>query len=287
MPHKPFPRTLRAQWLGIRLRALREERGLTLSMVGEMLNRDPSAISRYERAEWPIQRTEAEALLNIYGFYSAAKRAEILTVVEDLWSTNKWDGDESKIDKAPFLTLPWLESRAECICSYHAALVPGLFQLPEYAEQVIRCIEGPEASETAIARFITMRLERQRILDAPDPAMMETIIDELALRRQIGGPALLRRQLAHLRSIAERPKVEIRVLPTHVWLHPGLEGSFWVFRMPHRYPPVAYHENRAGRIFVESPKSNGFLAAYDRLKTAALDPIESVKLITTIEEELS
>ncbi len=287
MPHKPFPRTLRAQWLGHHLRALREERHLSLDMVGEMLNRDPSALSRYERAEWPIQRPDAEALLNIYGFYSAQKRAELLTVVDEIWHTDRWDNNDGEIDRAAFIDVPWLESRAERICSYHALVVPGLFQLPEYAELVMRCVEGPEVAEATVGRGLALRLDRQKLLDDPARPTIEAIIDESALRRQIGGPTLLKAQLAHLTEIAQRPRVEVRVLPSRVWLHPGLDGSFWLFRMPRPYPPVAYQENRAGRIFLESPKADGFRHAYDRVRKAALDPVESAKLITTIGEELS
>jgi hypothetical protein len=57
--------------------------------------------------------------------------------------------------------------------------------------------------------------------------------------------------------------------------------------MPHPYPEVGYLENLGGKIYVESPKSEKFVRAYDRLPEAALDPRESAKLIATIAEDLS
>jgi transcriptional regulator with XRE-family HTH domain len=287
MPHKPFTRTLRAQWFGHHLRTLREKRGMTLNMAAQILNRDRSALGRYERAEWPVPRYDAETLLSVYGCHEEEERAQLLAVVDDLWRTDRWIKNGVAPDKAFFIDVPWLESRAERICSYHATLMPGLFQLPEYAELVIRRVEGRRASEEKITRFIELRMTRQRILDDPHHAKMETVIDEGVLRRQIGGRTLLRAQLAHLAKIARRPRVEIRVLPAQVALHPGLDGSFWIFRMPAPYPAVAYQENRAGRFFVESPNSESFLDAYDEIRETALDPVESLKLVTTIEEELS
>jgi hypothetical protein len=182
--------------------------------------------------------------------------------------------------------VPWLESRAERISSYHSLVVPGLFQLPEYAELVIRCVEGPTAAESVIGKGLALRLERQRMLEREDHPYIETIVDETALRRRIGGIALHRTQLTHLLKIAQRPRIAVRVLPASVGLHPGIDGSFWVFRMPPPYPPVAYQENRAGRLFLESPKSEGFRDAYDRVAKAALDPRASAELIATIGEEL-
>ncbi|GAA3745154.1 hypothetical protein GCM10022225_30900 [Plantactinospora mayteni] len=285
--HRPFIRTLRAQWLGQRLRDLREQRGMSLELVAEHLNRDRSALGRYERAEWPIQRHDVLALLDLYGFHRATERAQLLTLAEEIWRTDRWDEDSRDPSDSSFITIPWLESRAMTICSYHASLIPGLFQLPEYAELVIRCVDGPATTEIAVQGNIGRRMERQRVLDEPGGPRIETIIDEVALRREIGGPALLRAQLLHIQAVTRRPHVEVRVLPCRVSLHPGIDGSFWLFRMPKPYPAVAYQENLAGHMYLESPKSDRFSDAYDRVREAALDPRESAEMITTIAEELS
>ncbi|MDG4789079.1 helix-turn-helix transcriptional regulator [Micromonospora sp. WMMD1102] len=285
--HRPFIRTLRAQWLGQRLRDLREQRGMSLELVAEHLNRDRSALGRYERAEWPIQRHDVLALLDLYGFHRATERAELLNLADEVWRTDRWTDNYGDLVDASFIDFPWLESRANTVCSYHAMVIPGLFQLREYASQVIRCVEGPNATEANMGRWIELRMERQRVLDEPGTTKFETIIDESALRRQIGGSALLRAQLIHLDKINQHNRVDIRVLPSNTWLHPGLDGSFWLFRMPKLYPEVAYLESLAGQMYFESPKAAKFVSAYDRLREAALGPRESAHLIRTIAEDLA
>jgi len=287
MAHKPFIRTLRAQWLGQQLRELREQRGMSLELVAEHLNRDRSALGRYERAEWPIQRHDVLALLDLYGFHQARPRAQLLSLAEEVWRTDRWNDNYGDLVDASFIDFPWLESRANTVCSYHATVIPGLFQLREYADLMIRCVEGPGATEEKKRRGVELRMDRQRVLDEPGQTRFETIIEEAALRRQIGGSSLLRTQLGHLSKITQHLRVEVRVLPSRVWLHPGLDGSFWLFRMPRPYPEVAYLESLAGQMYFELPKSAKYLSAYDRLREAALDPRESAKLITTIAEELS
>ncbi|MFK3981841.1 helix-turn-helix domain-containing protein [Micromonospora sp. NPDC050397] len=287
MSHKPFIRTLRAQWLGVQLRELRETRGMTLDLVARHLNRDRSALGRYERAEWPIQRSDVLALLDLYGFHRASDRAQLLSLAEEVWRTDHWSDSYGDVVDASFIDFPWLESRAETVCSYHAAVVPGLFQLPAYAELVIRCTEGPKVSEEKIRRGIALRMDRQLVLKEPRQIRFEVIIDEAALRRQIGGPSLLQAQLAHLAKIARLPQVDLRVLPETVPLHPGVEGSFWLFRMPPPYPEVGYLESMAGQMYFELPKSERFRHAYDHMKEVALDPVTSSRLIKHIEKGLS
>lgn len=286
MPHKPFVRTLRAKWLGQRLREMREDQGMTLKNVGTELRRDHTALSRYERAEWPIRRHELITLLDLYGVRRADERGQLLQLAEDVWRADRWVDDFGDIMDSSFIDFPWLESRAEVIRSYHAGVIPGLFQIREYAELVIRSVEGPQAPETRISRGVELRMERQQILADPEGPRIGTIIDESALRRRIGGGALMRAQLDHVGQISQRPNVEIRVLPAEVALHAGLDGSFWLFQMPAGYPLVAYLESPAGSVYVDSTTANKFIDAYHRMKAAALDLDESAKLIASIAGEL-
>lgn len=260
---------------------------MTLKMVGDFLQRDHTALSRYERAEWPIRRAEVVALLNLYDCHRTDERDHLLRLAEDVWHAEHWAEEYRDIVDGAFVDFPWLESQARRVCSYHSALVPGLFQLREYAELVIRNAEGAAATATKVTRWVDLRLQRQRMLTAPTCPEIATVIDETALRRKVGGAALMRAQLDHLVTLARQPNIEIRILPNHVSLHAGLDGSFWLFNMPDGYPMVGYLESLAGHIYVESPGAQRFLAAFDRMRGAALDPGESAKLISAVAEELS
>src|SRR5688572_2694754 len=96
MPHRPFIRTVRAQWLGQRLRTLREQRGLTRKVVTEHLGRDLAPLGRYARAEWPIGRGDVVALLDLFGFHESSERTRILGLAEDVWRIHRWDPDHGE-----------------------------------------------------------------------------------------------------------------------------------------------------------------------------------------------
>ncbi|WP_030488559.1 helix-turn-helix domain-containing protein [Micromonospora chokoriensis] len=287
MPHKPFIRTLRAQWLGQQLRALREERGMTLKLVSEHLQRDMSALGRYERADWPIRKGDVIALLDLYGFHNAAERARLLALAEEVWRTDRWDEDYGDVVDSSFIEYPWLESRADKVCCFHMTLVPGLLQTRAYAEAVIRNAAEPEVPESTINRWVELRLARQEVLANGRPITINTVIDESVLRRRVGGAEVLRHQLEHLIMLQRLPHVHIQVMPASVALHQGLDGTFWIFHLPEPYPAVAYVESLGGRLYLESPKAARFLRAYDRLSKSALSEDESTALMRTIAEELA
>jgi hypothetical protein len=286
MPHHSFIRTLRAQWLGQRLRELREQRGLTLKLVAEHLGRDLSALGRYERAEWPIGRGDVVALLDLFGFHDASERARILGLAEDVWRTHRWDVDRGDVVNASFIDFGWLASRAERICMYEGLVVPALLQTREYASTLIRCFQGPTTAQAHITRLVDLRLERQRVLDEPGALKVQAVVEESALRRRIGDAPLIRAQLEHLNRLRERPHVDLRVMPARVGLHPGLDGSFWLFRMRQPYPPVGFVESRVGRLYMEEPIATPFASAYDRLLQLALSSRESGDAIAAIIESL-
>jgi transcriptional regulator with XRE-family HTH domain len=277
--------TLRAQWLGHQLRELRENAGLTLREAGEYVQRNLSAISRYETAQWPIRRGDVLGLLDLYGVADERERKRLVELAEDVWRTDEWDREYGDLVDRSFIDVPWLESRADRICSYDAITVHGLLQTRDYAEAVIRAVEGPAVTDTQVQRFLALRMDRQQVLDGDAPTRIEALIDEPVLRRPVGGAAAMRAQVEHLLALGRRRHVTIRVLPASVGAHAGLEGAFDIFEMPRPYPAVAYVESLGGKLYVESPNSDRFAQAYDRLRRAALGPAESAAVIARIAEE--
>jgi transcriptional regulator with XRE-family HTH domain len=283
-----FVQTIRAQWLGQRMRELREARGLTLKYIAAYLGVEFSTLARYERAEWPFRRDHVIALLDVYGVHDERERAQLVQLAQDAWRVNRWDDDfEGTVYDATFVDYLWLESRAEEVCTYSTMVFPELLHTRDYTEALIRHTEGPSSSTQKIDRWVRSRMERQQILDAKPPTRLAAVVEEAVLHRPIGGRAVLRAQLEHLIRAVERPHVEVLVVPTRQGLHPGLHGPFTLFRMQRPYPEVAHVEHLGGRLFMEATRAERYSTAYDALREAALNPIDSMALITTLAEELA
>ncbi|MGC4807467.1 helix-turn-helix domain-containing protein [Micromonospora sp. DT233] len=283
-----FVRTLRAQWLGQQMRELREQRGLTLKYVAKFLERDFSSLARYERAEWPFRRELVVELLDLYGVYDEHERDRLTQLAQDAWRVDRWDSSfDRTIYDTSFIDFPWLESRAEQVCTYASLLIPGLLQTRDYAEAVIRNAEPNSTSETQIRKWVQLRMDRQKLFEGPSATKLAVIIEDSALRRPVMSKSVMAAQLAHLVEAVKRPTIEVRVLPAALGLHAGLDGTFWLFKMPPPYLDVAHAETLGGRLFMESDKAQRYTHAYDRLREAALSVSESARLIAALAEELS
>jgi transcriptional regulator with XRE-family HTH domain len=282
---KPGP-TLRAQWLGQQLRAQRESTGMTLRQAGEYLQRDPSMVSRFETAEYPIRRGDVLALLDLYGVSEERTREGLLQLSDDVWRKGWWDGYANTVDRQ-FIDRLWLEARADRIGTYGSMLVPGLLQTREYAETLIRNEAAADTPEELIGKMIEVRMTRQQMLGGEQSASFTAVVDESVLRRVIGSSEVMRGQLARLHEMAKRPNIEVRVLPLRRGAHAGLNGAFWLFEMPDPYPDVAYVDNLAGAVYVEDDAAvERFRQAYHQLSAMALGGEESAALIVAATKEL-
>lgn len=286
MARKPGPEpSLRSQWLGKILRDLRKSRGHTLNEAGEFIQRDGTVLSRYENGEYPIRRSDVIALLTFYGVSDESFRAGVMQLCDDMWRAGWWDPHRDDFGK-DFINVPWLESRSVQICEYQALVLHGLLQTRGYAQAVIHSAEKDSSGQEQIARWLDLRMERQKVLAGEEPTQFRAVLEEHVLRRPMGGPEVMREQLQHLIEIGEREKVEVRIMPTSHGPHTGHLGSFTLFAMPYQLPSVAYVESLGGALYVESPGVERFQHAWDDLWKSALDAPSSTALIKSVLEEI-
>jgi hypothetical protein len=259
---------------------------MTLRQAGEYLQRDPSMVSRFESAEYPIRRGDVLALLDLYRVFEERTRDGLLQLSDDVWRKGWWDDFTSTVGRQ-YVDFVWLQSRAERLRTYSAMLVPGLLQTREYAETLIRNGATADTPEETIEKGIELRMTRQQILRGDEPVSFGAVVDESALYRVIGGPKVMHDQLVRLLEVTERPNVEVRVLPLRRGQHAGLEGSFWLCEMPDPYPDVAYVDYLTGALYVEDDAAvDRFRQAYAQLSAMALNGKESAALIAAAAKEL-
>ncbi|MQM28654.1 helix-turn-helix domain-containing protein [Glycomyces albidus] len=270
--------SLRSQWLGDKIRDLRKSRKMSLKEVGEYLQRDQGTISRYENGELPVRRGDLAVMLDLFGVSDEKVRDDLEQLRAECWRKDWWDQHKDDFG-SDFINVPWLESRADSICTYQHFLVYGLFQTRRYAEAVISRLEADKASPEQIQRWVDLRIERQRILAADNPPEIDAVFESAVLERTAGSPAIMREQLQRLLEIGDSAAATIRFVPTAVGPHTGLSGSFNLFKMPEPYPAVAYVETTAGALYAEEPKASSFEAVWQDLDRSALSAARSIDLI--------
>jgi transcriptional regulator with XRE-family HTH domain len=284
MPAGP---TVRRRRLGAELRRLRENQSLKLEEVAERLGVAPSTLSRIETGKAPTKTAYLTAMLGWYGVDDPVARKVMVDMAREGHRKGWWSIYDDVLPSG-FDIYVGLEAEASGLRSYESDLVHGLLQSTDYALAVLRELR-PRDSEELLERGVELRMQRQRILDQDPPLDLWIILDESAVRRNIGGPAVMRRQLQHLIQASRWSNVTLQVLAFDCGAHAGLIGPFSILEFPERTDTdVAYTECLGGMIYLEKDREVRACAeAFDRMRASALSPAASVELIERVAEELT
>jgi transcriptional regulator with XRE-family HTH domain len=283
----PLGPTVRRRRLGAELRRLREAHSLKLEEVAEQLGLAPSTLSRIETGKAPTKSAYLTAMLGMYGVDDPGARKVLVDMAREGHRKGWWSIYDDVLPSG-FDIYVGLEAEACGLRSYETDVVHGLLQTTDYALAVLRELR-PRDSDEQIRRVVDLRMQRQRLLDQDPPLDLWLILDEGAIRRNIGGPAVMRPQLEHLIQASRWSNVTLQVLAFGSGAHAGLTGPFSILEFPERSDEdVAYTESVGGMIYMEKDREVRLCAeAFDRMRAAALSPAASVELIQHVSRELS
>ncbi|EYT84606.1 XRE family transcriptional regulator [Streptomyces sp. Tu 6176] len=253
-------------YYGAELRRLREAANMTLKELGESVFCTGSLVGQVETAlKVPTRDFSArvDAAFNTDGMFSRL----VSLVLRNQLPT--W-----------FQPFAEMEAKATHISTYQAQLVYGLLQTSGYARAVLETGDAKRVEE-----LLAGRMERQRILEAARPPLALVVLDEAVLHRPIGGAEVMREQLAHLLEYAERPWVQIQVLPNSVGQHASLAGSFTALRFTNDHELVYTEDLISGHMTADADTVREGARRYASLQAAALSEEDSAKLIKRVMEE--
>jgi transcriptional regulator with XRE-family HTH domain len=283
----PLGPTVRRRRLGAELRRLREANSLKLEEVAEQLGLAPSTLSRIETGKAPTKTAYLTSMLGMYGVDDPAVRKVLVDMAREGHRKGWWSIYDDVLPSG-FDIYVGLEAEAQGLRSYETDLVHGLLQTTDYALAVLRELR-PKDSEEQIARVVDLRMQRQRLLEQDPPLDLWLILDEGAIRRNIGGPDVMRPQLEHLIQASRWPNVTLQILAFEAGAHAGLVGPFSILEFPERTDSdVAHTESVGGMIYMEKDREVRACAeAFDRMRAAALSPSASLELIHQVSQELA
>ncbi|AYY13553.1 XRE family transcriptional regulator [Actinobacteria bacterium YIM 96077] len=268
--------------LGAHLRRLREAQGITRETAGWEIRASESKISRMELGRVGFKVRDIEDLLTLYGVEDAKERAELLKLAKGANTPGWWhhDGD---ILPSWFQSYLGLEAAASMIRTYEVQFIPGLLQTPDYARAVI-LLGHSHVPAHEIERRVTLRMTRQKLLTSEEPPQLWAVIDEGALRRPIGGVAVMCAQLEALIAATERPNIRIQVIPFRFGGHAAAGGAFNILRFPHQdLPDVVYVEQLTSALYLDKREDvEHYIGTMERLCIQAEPPDETPAILDDI-----
>lgn len=268
------PRLGRILFGGI-LRQARTSRGETQTQVSQRAGKSAGTLSRYETGQAPVELISVPGLLRAYGVDDPAvvERAEdLIRGSASAW----WDGYRTVIPAGLELLLR-MELDATRVCSASASAIEGLFQTREYATAVNEATRFPSRTPESSVRRVDLRTARQSLLERD--IEIDVLLDECVLRRVVGSADVMTGQLEHLRSLANRPNMTVRVLPFDRGAYPIMFANTTILEAPGQR--IVYSETGLGNAYLSEPSDVArvqqmFARAYER----ALSPAVTIELLT-------
>ncbi|WP_030056657.1 Scr1 family TA system antitoxin-like transcriptional regulator [Streptomyces novaecaesareae] len=161
--------------------------------------------------------------------------------------------------------------------------IPGLWQTENYGRAFLR-LGRPRASEEEIRERWNRRQARQQILHSPAPPFMWVVLDEAAVRRDVGSPEITREQIRHVINIAQGANATVQILPIDR-PHGAMGGSLTLLHFDDA-PRVAYLEGVQSGQLIEAPHQVTDMALiYDTLRAEALTPDDSMAWLQRASED--
>src|SRR5271166_6594950 len=268
--------------LGNQLHRFREVAGVTPEQAGDAIRASRSKISRMENGRVRFKERDVTDLLTLYGVTDSKTVTGMVALVRQANSPGWWSkyGD---VMADWFESYLGLEMAASVIRTFELQFVHGLFQTEDYA-RAVTLLGHTAASAEEIDRRVNMRLKRQDLLTGPDPPLVWSVIDEGALRRPVGGTAVMQAQLKRLIEVAQLRHVTVQVVPFSRGGHAAAGGSFTVLRFGEpEVPDVVYIEQLTSALYLDKREDvDHYMEVMNHLSTEALTPAASARFLAEI-----
>ncbi|MGA5225766.1 helix-turn-helix domain-containing protein [Streptomyces koyangensis] len=258
------------QMFGARLRRMRKAKGWSLDVLEAKVPLSKSQLARVERGAYLPPEKLPALLDDLFG-------------TEDLFAELYVYACREAVQYGYGLLLDH-ERRAIGIKEYAGVLIPGLLQTEGYARALFRVTAARD--EAWQEEQLAIRMARQTRLRGENPPHHAVLLDEAAIRRPVGGPAVTREQLEYLIAMVETPWCVIQLLPFSYGEHGLLGGAVHLLTMPDNRT-VAYEESSGNGTMMEAPdRVQRHVRHWDRLWAYAMRPQETAAFLRQVIEEL-
>lgn len=264
------------------LAELRTRAGLTLEDVAKAAGYGKSSVQRYE--DWTAKAKPKARTVRLLAEAAGGTPAEVAALVQLAESlTDGWWAVGGAVPEwlHPLVSL---EHEAEEEAAFAPSVVPGLLQTREYA-MAIHLGQEVRQPLDVVTRLVDARIKRQEVLTRDTPLHLWAVLAEGALKCQVGDRAVMAAQLDHLIEQAQRPNVDIQVLPFAVGAH-AAAGTGHFVTISSGGITSAYAELLGGGLYMDTAEAvRPYTTAMDYLRSQAAGTAASLKIMNEYRKE--
>jgi transcriptional regulator with XRE-family HTH domain len=224
---------------------------MTVEHVAEQLLVSPSKISRLETGHRGASARDIRDLSDLYQVDDDIRR-DLFEWANEARQAGWWQPLH-----LPYSTFIGLEAAAAAISDSSLGLLPGLLQTSEYA-QAIRLASEPAWPAELVEQHLRARLTRQDVLTSGRLASYTVVMDESAIHRVVGGPAVMAAQLDHLLALKDLGNVALHIVPYDAGALPWAVNKFIILDFAERTAgPVVFVETLTQDLYLDEPADIG------------------------------
>lgn len=267
--------------LGVRLREIRKETGLTARALAVNIGCHFTKISRIENG------SQAPSEDNIKAWCQACNAdgqiPDLIATARTIESMYvEWRRQTRAGMKRLMLTPVPLYERTTLFRIYEHSAIPGLFQTAEYSAEIltyfIDFLDAPNDLDAALRA----RMERQKIIYSGNRRFI-VILEENALRVRVGSPDTMAGQLDRLLATISLPRVSLGIIPQAAPRGTFAQVGFWIYDNT-----MVGVETPTAKLETTQPREIRLYAGmFEHLRQSAVHGAQARALITRAITELT
>ena len=241
------PCTARQRELGTRLRALRNEHGMTVEEVAAKLLCSTTKISRLETAARRPSLRDVRDLCALYEVDEPTSH-ELMSLAREAREPGWW----TQYDDLNLDPLIGLEQEAAAITCYSMNYMPGFCRLQDYAQGIIETV-APKMDPQVVQQRAEARLRRQQLLEKDHRPRYHVLLDEAVMHRGVGGSALMAAQLDKILETVHSDKAIVQIIPFTAGAYAAADGYFVLleFEEDSDLWPIVFVEGLTGNQYLQ------------------------------------
>jgi Domain of unknown function (DUF5753)/Helix-turn-helix domain len=271
MADDAYGATIAKRRLARLLSEARESTGYTANNVCDILNWGRGKVGRFEANQW--KRPEMSDVRDLVRIYEIdGSRAEEIEELAIKARARAWWRELPEVFEGEF---PGYENDATTIRVFMPLVLPGLLQIPAYAEALLRAGPRPPAWRR---KALEARRRRQEILDRTDGTKptFSAVITEASLMYRWGAREDRRDQIMHLAELSTRRNVDLRIQRFEDGPPTGVVSMVNIFGFRDDEPSLVFLETDYTIEEVSKPDSvKGYIESFERASDAALEPLDT------------
>jgi transcriptional regulator with XRE-family HTH domain len=266
----------RQRELGIKLRALRSEHGMTVEEVAEQLL---CSVTKIKRLETGSRRPSLRDVRDLCLLYTVdeSTAADVMSLAQEAHEAAWWT-QYPDLNLDPLIGL---EAEAVAITCYSIHYIPGLLQTREYAKGIIETV-APKMDPQVVRQRTEARLRRQQILEDDGRPRFHAILDEAVFHRGVGDPPIMVAQIDKILQMVRGNKGLVQIIPFTAGAYAAADGYFVLLEFEEESDlwPIVFVEGLTDNLYLQRRDSVArYRETIEYLRGRALSKSDSLSLM--------